>query len=153
MHSRDYSEDTSRIIDAEVAKILLEQEKRAIEHLTRHRSGLEAVAHALLERETLDGSEVAALVDGAYGRPVHANGAGSVPHFSTAKMPEASKPAAPAAPAGPAASSGSDGAEPPSEPGVGAAPHGDAEPGGEEAGPGGEVEPGGDTQGTVARRL
>ncbi len=153
MHSRDYSEDTSRIIDAEVAKILLEQEKRAIEHLTRHRSGLEAVAHALLERETLDGSEVAALVDGAYGRPVHANGAGSVPHFSTAKMPEASKPAAPAAPAGPAASSGSDGAEPPSEPGAGAAPHGDAEPGGEKVGPGGEVEPGGNTQGTVVRRL
>jgi cell division protease FtsH len=84
MHSRDYSEDTSRVIDAEVSKILVEQEQRAVELLTRHRSGLEAVAKALLERETLDGSEVAALVDEAYGRPVHSNGAGSVPHFSTA---------------------------------------------------------------------
>ena len=45
MHTRDYSEDTSRVIDAEVARILREQEERAIEVLTRHRGGLEAVAH------------------------------------------------------------------------------------------------------------
>jgi cell division protease FtsH len=82
LHSRDYSEDTSRLIDAEVAKILRAQEERALEVLTRHRAGLEAVAKALLERETLDGSEVAELVDRAYGRPVHADGS-RVPHFTT----------------------------------------------------------------------
>jgi hypothetical protein len=35
--------------------------------LSEHRAGLEAVAHALLERETLDGEEVARLVDEAVG--------------------------------------------------------------------------------------
>ena len=71
MHTRDYSEDTSRVIDAEVAKILREQEERALDVLTRHRSGLEAVAEALLAQETIDGKSVGALVDQAFGRPVH----------------------------------------------------------------------------------
>jgi cell division protease FtsH len=71
MHTRDYSEDTSRVIDAEVAKILREQEERALEVLTRHRSGLEAVAKALLSQETIDGKSVGTLVDNAFGRPVH----------------------------------------------------------------------------------
>ncbi len=71
MHSRDYSEDTARVVDAEVAKILRQSEERALELLSRHRGGLDAVARALLERETLDGAEVAHLVDTAYGRPVH----------------------------------------------------------------------------------
>jgi len=74
MHTRDYSEDTSRVIDAEVAKILREQEERALEALTRHRRGLDAVAEALLRQETIDGSVVGALVDEAYGRPVHPDG-------------------------------------------------------------------------------
>jgi cell division protease FtsH len=71
MHTRDYSEDTSRVIDAEVAKILREQEERALEVLTRHRNGLEAVAKALLSQETIDGKSVGTLVDNAFGRPVH----------------------------------------------------------------------------------
>ena len=52
MHTRDYSEDTCRVIDDEVERILREQEERAIEVLTRHRGGLDAVARALLEQET-----------------------------------------------------------------------------------------------------
>jgi len=71
LHSRDYSEDTARVVDAEIARILRQQEERAIELLSRHRGGLDAVARALLERETLDGSEVSTLVDTAYGKPVH----------------------------------------------------------------------------------
>ncbi len=71
MHTRDYSEDTSRVIDAEVAKILREQEERALDVLTRHRRGLEAVAEALLRQETVDGASVGSLVNEAYGRPVH----------------------------------------------------------------------------------
>ncbi|MCK4177433.1 ATP-dependent zinc metalloprotease FtsH [Aciditerrimonas ferrireducens] len=71
LHSRDYSEDTARVVDDEVARILREQERRAIDLLTEHRAGLEAVARALLERETLSGEEVGRLVDEAYGRPVH----------------------------------------------------------------------------------
>ena len=71
LHSRDYSEDTARVVDAEVSRILRQQEERAVELLSRHRGGLEAVARGLLERETLDGAEVGRLVEEAYGRPVH----------------------------------------------------------------------------------
>ena len=85
MHSRDYSEDTSRVIDEEVEKILRAQEKRATEVLARHRRGLEGVAAALLEKETIDGAEVGRLVDQAYGRAVHGsdNGHSNIPHFGT----------------------------------------------------------------------
>jgi len=71
MHSRDYSEDTSRVVDEEVARILREQEERARRVLDEHLTGLRAVAQVLLERETVDGEEVARLIDEAYGRPVH----------------------------------------------------------------------------------
>ena len=71
MHSRDYSEQTSRVIDEEVEKILRGQEGRAMELLSKHRSGLEAVAKALLEKETVEGREVVRLVDEAHGGPVH----------------------------------------------------------------------------------
>ena len=71
MHSRDYSEDTSRVVDEEVARILFEQEGRAQRVLEEHRGGLEAVARVLLEKETVDGEEVARLIDEAHGEPVH----------------------------------------------------------------------------------
>jgi cell division protease FtsH len=76
MHTRDYSEDTSRVVDEEVARILREQEARATSVLREHRAGLEAVAHALLEFETVDGAEIARLVDAAYGKPVHSGAEG-----------------------------------------------------------------------------
>jgi cell division protease FtsH len=71
MHTRDYSEDTSRVVDEEIERILRAQELRAENLLKEHRAGLEAVARALLEHETVDGAEIARLVDEAYGRPVH----------------------------------------------------------------------------------
>ncbi len=82
MHTRDYSEDTSRVIDDEVERILRAEEERAIATLTRHRGGLDAVANALLEQETLDGREVGRLIDEAFGRPVHTEGAKAVPQFN-----------------------------------------------------------------------
>jgi len=81
LHSRDYSEDTARVVDAEISRILRQQEERATELLRRHRAGLDAVARALLERETLDGEEVSKLVDAAYGRPVHET-PGLAPQFT-----------------------------------------------------------------------
>jgi cell division protease FtsH len=83
MHTRDYSEDTARVVDAEISRILREQEERSLELLGRHRGGLDAVARALLERETLDGEEVGKLVDTAYGRPVHADGASALAKFTS----------------------------------------------------------------------
>src|SRR5207237_6106029 len=69
MHTRDYSDETARVIDEEVEHILREQEDRARDALRRNRSGLDAVARALLEQETVDGAEVGRLVDEAAGRP------------------------------------------------------------------------------------
>jgi cell division protease FtsH len=62
MHSRDYSDETARVIDEEVERILREQEERCRQTLTEHRRGLDLVARALLEHETIDGSEVYRLV-------------------------------------------------------------------------------------------
>ena len=62
MHSRDYSDETARVIDEEVERILREQEERCRDTLTEHRLGLDLVARALLEHETIDGSEVYRLV-------------------------------------------------------------------------------------------
>ena len=49
----------------EVERILREQEERCRQTLRTHRRGLDAVAEALLERETLDGAEVRRLIDAA----------------------------------------------------------------------------------------
>ncbi|HEX5266375.1 MAG TPA: ATP-dependent zinc metalloprotease FtsH [Acidimicrobiales bacterium] len=81
MHTRDYSDETSRVIDEEVGRILREQEERATEYLKRHKGGLDKVAAALLENEAIDGAEVTRLVDEANGGPVHPDRV--VPHFGT----------------------------------------------------------------------
>jgi cell division protease FtsH len=81
MHTRDYSEDTSKIIDDEVERILRAEEERAMEVLSKHRGGLNAIARALLDNEIIDGREVNRLVDEAHGSPVHTEGAKAVPQF------------------------------------------------------------------------
>ena len=81
MHTKDYSDVTSRVIDEEVERILREQETRAYRLLKEHSKGLEAVAQALLNKETIDGAEVGRLVNNAYGRPVHEEYI-DVPHFA-----------------------------------------------------------------------
>jgi cell division protease FtsH len=63
MHTRDYSDDTARVIDEEVEKILRSAEERCRELLVEHRNGLDLVARALLEHETVDGAEINRLID------------------------------------------------------------------------------------------
>lgn len=70
MHTRDYSDETARVIDEEVERILRDEEDRCRKVLTEYRAGLDAVARALLDRETLEGEEVERLVDEAMGRKV-----------------------------------------------------------------------------------
>ena len=60
--AREYSDDTARLVDEEVNKILREQEIRATELLNKHRAGLDLVAEALLEKETIDGAMVSELI-------------------------------------------------------------------------------------------
>jgi len=70
VHTRDYSDETARVIDEEVEHILRQEEARARRILRLHRRGLDAVAQALLERETLSGEDVGQIVDSAMGRKV-----------------------------------------------------------------------------------
>jgi len=59
--TRSFSEDTTRRIDAAVRLIVNEAFERASRLLERHRAVLEAGAEKLLEQETLDQSDLAAL--------------------------------------------------------------------------------------------
>jgi cell division protease FtsH len=63
--AREYSDDTARIIDEEVERILREQEDRCRDTLRQHRAGLDLVARSLLEHETIDGAEVRRLINQA----------------------------------------------------------------------------------------
>jgi cell division protease FtsH len=60
---RPYAEQTQRSIDQEVARLLREAETTATELLRRHRGTLDKVIALLLERETIDGTELQATVD------------------------------------------------------------------------------------------
>jgi cell division protease FtsH len=72
-----------------VERILREQEDRATKMLRRHRKGLDLVAVALLEKETIDGAEVARLVDQAFGRAVHGGRDATVPRFGSTEPADA----------------------------------------------------------------
>lgn len=61
--SQNHSEETSRIIDAEVKKLVDEQYRRATEIVTTHRSALDKIAEALLEYETIDGKHVDEILE------------------------------------------------------------------------------------------
>ena len=55
------SEETARTIDAEVRRIIGESHEEAARLLMKHRQALEALASALLERETLDDEDILAV--------------------------------------------------------------------------------------------
>ena len=61
---RDYSESTAVSIDEEVRKFVLKGYERAKAILTENRDGLIRIAEALLERESLDASEIKLLIAG-----------------------------------------------------------------------------------------
>jgi cell division protease FtsH len=55
---KPFSEETARGIDQEVLRIMDESHEEALRLLTKHRRELDALAQALLERETLDEEEI-----------------------------------------------------------------------------------------------
>ena len=65
-----YAEATQQVIDEEVARLLRAAEERATELLRTHREQFDRVVAALLEHETIDGSDLLALMglDGQDGR-------------------------------------------------------------------------------------
>jgi cell division protease FtsH len=60
--SRFYAEATQRVIDEEVATLLREANERATAILAEHREALDRLAQLLLERETVDGTDVDAVL-------------------------------------------------------------------------------------------
>lgn len=60
---QDYSEETARRIDTEVQRIMREAHERAAEILSAHRDQLDLMAKVLLERETVEGEAVDALLN------------------------------------------------------------------------------------------
>ncbi|MFW6193727.1 MAG: ATP-dependent zinc metalloprotease FtsH, partial [Gemmatimonadota bacterium] len=63
-HRREVSEKTAELVDAEVKRILEEAYAAGRSTLDENRDLLEAVARALLERETLDADDIRALDEG-----------------------------------------------------------------------------------------
>ena len=59
---RDFSEDTAKLIDLEVREIVENAEKRAREIIKKNIASLNKLAEALLEKEVLDGVEIAKLL-------------------------------------------------------------------------------------------
>ena len=62
---RGHSEQTQRLVDREVAALLTVAETRARDLLTQHIEALNQLTAALLERETITGDQVRALVQAA----------------------------------------------------------------------------------------
>lgn len=87
-HTRTFSEETARLVDAEVKRIIEEARERCRNLLTEYGNELNAIAGALLERETISGEDIKKLMRGETLPPENLNGG------------SASKPAAPSAPAG-----------------------------------------------------
>jgi cell division protease FtsH len=60
----DYSEETARQIDREIRKIVSESYEEAKRIILENKGAVQRVAEALLERETLEASEIEALAEG-----------------------------------------------------------------------------------------
>src|SRR5439155_10836256 len=61
---RDFSEGTAQVIDEEVQRLLREADQRAYEILEQHRSDLERLAEALIQREEMTREEIDQLLKG-----------------------------------------------------------------------------------------
>jgi cell division protease FtsH len=81
--SRDYSEATAEEIDREVRRLSDEAYVRARDLISVHRDAVETIAKALLEYETLDGSQIEEIVH--HGRML--NPPTSTPRATAEKMP------------------------------------------------------------------
>jgi cell division protease FtsH len=79
VRGKDYSESTAEEIDAEVKRIIDEAFRRAKDVIESNRDKLEMIANALLEHETLEGSQVEEIVrTGKFTPPPPASDAGPV---------------------------------------------------------------------------
>ena len=59
---REYSDDTARVIDAEVQRFLIQANDRAVQVLTENRGKLDSLTASLVEKESLDLAEITAII-------------------------------------------------------------------------------------------
>jgi len=64
MKEKNYSEQTAKMIDAEVKKIVEDCHRKALDILKKNKKYLKTMAEALLEREVLDGEDVDNIMAG-----------------------------------------------------------------------------------------
>ncbi|MFW5640295.1 MAG: ATP-dependent zinc metalloprotease FtsH [Thermodesulfobacteriota bacterium] len=62
---KNFSEDTARMIDEEIRRIINEQDTRTEDLLTANRDKLDLLAEALLEHEVLDAEDIEKILDSA----------------------------------------------------------------------------------------
>jgi cell division protease FtsH len=93
VRSRPYAEATQRVIDEEVAKLLRQADARAAELLSSHRDALDRLTELLIEKETVDGTDVDEILGRVPGRGATVGAAGH-----TASGTEPSPPSGPAKP-------------------------------------------------------
>ena len=60
--SESFSEETAREIDLEIKRLVMDAKAAATKILTEHRDELDKLAHALLEKETMDAAEIRELL-------------------------------------------------------------------------------------------
>jgi cell division protease FtsH len=73
---RPYSEETQRVVDQEVSRLLREAEERAVALLNDHRDELDWLAARLVEKETVDGKVVLEVLHDKKQLVSHASGPG-----------------------------------------------------------------------------
>ncbi|WP_300717611.1 ATP-dependent zinc metalloprotease FtsH [uncultured Desulfovibrio sp.] len=74
VQNKNYSEETARLVDAEVKRIVEDAHARCLTLLRDNRAILDRIAQALLERETITGDELDLLMEGKPLPPLDANG-------------------------------------------------------------------------------
>ena len=65
LERRDFSEETARVIDREVKSVITREQTRAKDILQQRRGALEAVARALIAKETLEKEQLEHIVETA----------------------------------------------------------------------------------------
>jgi cell division protease FtsH len=76
-HTRNYSEEVAAVVDAETKKLLTTAHQEAFDILEENRDVLDALVLALIDRETLDKAEVAAIFEALRRRPARPAWTGS----------------------------------------------------------------------------
>jgi cell division protease FtsH len=81
---RAYAEETQRVIDQEVSRLLRQAQQQATDLLTTNRAALDQLIDLLQEKETIDGSEIDAIINDQRQDLASASAASGLPADDTA---------------------------------------------------------------------